>query len=71
MLMQKVDATDWPRLIRAEYLEIPGLSLTRRQAERLWGLTPEACNLLLDSMVEENFLRRTTDGLYVRANPGR
>ena len=26
------------RQVRSEYLEMPGLRLTRRQAQRLWGL---------------------------------
>jgi hypothetical protein len=29
---------DWLQLIRAEYLEVPGLRLTRPQVERLWEL---------------------------------
>jgi hypothetical protein len=29
--------------VRGEYLEMPGLSLTERQAQRLWHLEPEAC----------------------------
>ena len=29
---------DWTNLIRAEYYEMPGLSLTERQVERLWRL---------------------------------
>ena len=28
---------DWLRLIRAEYLEVPDLHLTRQQVETLWG----------------------------------
>jgi hypothetical protein len=35
--------TDWLQLIRAEYMEIPGLHLTRPQVRRLWDLvTAEA-----------------------------
>jgi hypothetical protein len=29
---------DWLMLVRAEYVEMPGLSLTKPQVERLWGL---------------------------------
>src|SRR5688572_20900769 len=29
--------------IFSEYLEMPGLRLTRRQAQRLWGLDEETC----------------------------
>ena len=29
---------DWLMLVRAEFVEMPGLSLTKPQVERLWGL---------------------------------
>ena len=68
MLATDVDVSDWLQLIRAEYLEIPGLSLTREQAQRLWALDPETCDALLDTMVETKFLRRTSQGTYVRTD---
>lgn len=67
----------WPRSvedslvrIRAEYLEMPGLSLTEKQACRLWGLDSRACAALLDELVAEQFLRRTRDGAFVRVDSG-
>ena len=68
MVATDVDVSDWLQLIRAEYLEIPGLSLTRQQAQRLWGLDPETCDALLDTMVETRFLHRTSHGFYVRTD---
>jgi hypothetical protein len=59
---------DWLQLIRAEYLEIPGLSLTKQQAERLWGLDALTSEALLAALVDINFLRRTDKGAYVRAD---
>ena len=56
--------------IRGEYLEMPGLSLTERQAQRLWHLDPDVCRSLLNALVESGFLRQTTRGGYVRANVG-
>jgi hypothetical protein len=61
-------AEKWLARIRGEYLEMPGLSLTAVQAQRLWGLDGEACGLLLESLLESGFLRRTTQGVYVRAS---
>ena len=61
------DADNWLARIRGEYLEMPGLSLTAVQAQRLWGLDGEACGLLLASLLQSGFLRRTTQGEYVRA----
>ena len=57
---------DWVQVIRSEYLEIPGLSLTKPQARRLWGLDPETCDALIDDMVSAKFLRRTPGDYYVR-----
>jgi hypothetical protein len=58
----------WLERVRGEYLEMPGLSLTRTQAQRLWGLDPEACEALLDALLQAGFLRRTNQGGYVRAD---
>jgi hypothetical protein len=51
-----------------EYLEMPGLVLNREQARRLWHLDHGSCAELLDSLVETRFLRRRSDGKYVRAS---
>jgi hypothetical protein len=55
-------------LIRAEYLEIPDLHLTRQQAQRLWGLDEMTCDALLDVLTRARFLRQTRTGGYVRAD---
>lgn len=39
--------------IRADFREMPGLHLTLRQAERLFGLEPEECRAALDALVKE------------------
>jgi hypothetical protein len=56
------------RLIRGEYLEIPGLHLTRTQVQRFWNLDGAACDSLLGELVSMQFLRLTTAGGYVRAD---
>ena len=58
------------RRICGEYLEMPGLQLTRPQAQRLWGLDEETCAQLLESLTEEKFLYRKDDGTYARATEG-
>jgi hypothetical protein len=60
--------TDWLRLIRAEYREIPGLHLTRSQVQRLWNLDVGTCDAVLTALENDNFLRRTHGGAYVRTN---
>ncbi len=56
--------------ICGEYLEMPGLQLTRPQAQRLWGLDEQTCALLLESLTEEKFLYRRHDGVYARLTDG-
>ena len=58
---------DWLQLIRAEYLEIPGLRLTKRQVQRLWGLDAVMCEALLAALIDVRFLRCTRHEAYVRA----
>lgn len=57
--------TDLVGLIRAEYNEMPGLCLTRAQAQRLWLLEADVCDNVLRAMVDAGFLRLTSGG-YVR-----
>lgn len=57
------------RRIRAEFLEMPGLSLTIEQAQRLWSLDPDTCEALLKSLINSRFLRRTDHGLFVLHKP--
>ena len=60
----------WLRLIRAEYLEIPGLQLTNQQVQRLWGLDPLMCEALLTALVDAGFLKRTLRDGFIRADQG-
>ena len=55
-------------IVRAqgEYHEMPGLKLTEVQAQRLWGLDDRTCDLVLMALVEQQFLKRTPAGTYVR-----
>ena len=53
------------RRIRGEFLEMPGMRLTRMQARRLWGLDARLCDMLLDALVEARFLLRTSDGAFI------
>jgi hypothetical protein len=50
--------------IRGEFREMPGLSLTLRQAARLWRLDAVACDVALRILVEERFLDRTRRGVF-------
>ena len=61
-----IDRTDLLRLIRAEYLQMPGLQLTPPQAWRLFGLDASLGTAALDALVEAKFLKITRYGAYVR-----
>ena len=52
MLPADTHITDWLQLIRAEYLEIPGLCLTKPQVQRLWGLDPVTSEALPAALVD-------------------
>ena len=65
MTAEQSTATDWLRLIQAEYLEMPGLHLTKHQVQRLWGLESSLCDALLDALVASEFLNQTPRGAYV------
>ena len=53
---------DWLRLIRAQYLEMPGLQLTKPQIQRLWRLEPPMCDALVEQLVAAEFLKKTHRG---------
>ena len=56
--------------IRAEYLEMPGLSLRPEQVQRLCGVDGTLCESVLEALVETGFLSRRPDGAYGRySNP--
>jgi hypothetical protein len=61
---------DWLALIRSEFLEIPGLHLTKPQVQRLWGIDTMTCDALLEALVDARFLRRTHTGAYARLDGG-
>jgi len=65
MAAGKVVQDEVLRRVRAEYLEMPGLRLTRAQAQRLWGLDPRTCEQLLFALTESRFLAQTRDGSFV------
>lgn len=71
MFTTTIDDDKLHRRIRAEYIESPGLKLTRRQAQRLWGMDRETCDRMLDQMVRTRFLRRRDDDTYVRLDNDR
>ena len=53
--------------VRSEYLEMPGLKLTEAQARRLWAFDGNTCQVVLATLIEQAFLKRSPGGHYIRA----
>jgi hypothetical protein len=50
--------------VHAEFEELPGLRLTCRQAQRLFGLRPDICERVFAMLVGEQSLTRGPDERY-------
>ena len=66
----KPGVTQWAGLIEAEYRELPGLNLTRRQIQRIWGLDESACDSVVKSLITRRILRETSGGTFVACETG-
>jgi hypothetical protein len=53
------------RRIQGEFMEMPGLRLTCRQAQRLWNLDQLVCESLLAALVDVRFLVES-DGVFLQ-----
>jgi hypothetical protein len=66
MLASEEAVTAWTDRVRAEYLEMPGLTLTRWQMRRFWLLDESLCNAIVDVLVASGFLWLRPDHTYAR-----
>ena len=57
---------DWVELVKNEFREMPGLHLSKRQAQRLWNLDGASAEAILDTLESAHFLRRTENDVYIR-----
>ena len=53
------EVCDW---IRGEFLELPGLCLTRAQVQRRWNLNGATSEAVLSRLVKNGVLRKTVVG---------
>jgi len=60
--------TEWINRVRAEYLEMPGLSLTTWQMRRLWRIDARTCEAVVDALVASGFLYRCANQTYARTD---
>ena len=57
----------WLELVWSEYREMPDLHLTPVQMQRLWGLSPETCSAVIETLVAQRALKLTLAGAYARS----
>ena len=57
---------DLLRRVQAEFLEMPGLRVTRAQARRLWALDDELCDAVLSALVDARFLVESRNASLMR-----
>jgi hypothetical protein len=53
--------------IKAEYVEMPGLSVTLPQAQRLWSVDRATCEAVFSRLISMGVLRRSSRGRFIRA----
>jgi hypothetical protein len=53
--------------VKAEFLEMPGLTLTVAQASRLWSFDTGFCTAVLGALEEARFLVRNRHSAFARA----
>lgn len=52
--------------MQTEWIEMPQLKITRRQAQRLWSVSNEVCETAFATLIRKGFLVQAPDGAYVR-----
>ena len=67
MLANGTPVAEWTDRVRAEYLEMPGLTLTRWQMRRMWLVDPALCDAVVNALVSSGFLRLRSNNTYARA----
>ena len=64
--MSQMDVHAIAERVRSEFIEMPGLRLTARQAARMWGLDGPSCGAVIDILIRSSFLRWTGTGTVAR-----
>jgi hypothetical protein len=67
-VLDQNDLAIWFARIHAEYREMPGMRLTERQIQRLWGLDISTCTAVLKVLTTEHILVKTAQDTYILAD---
>ncbi|MGC4084971.1 MAG: hypothetical protein QM736_23360 [Vicinamibacterales bacterium] len=75
MIVTAVDQVNWnattlrlANLVRADYAEMPGLSVTLAQAQRLWSADERTCRVVFETLIARGLLRQTANGRFVKCS---
>ena len=52
-------------IVQSEYREMPGLQLTKAQMQRFLGIDVLTCDVVIDKLVRQQFLRLSRKNVYV------
>ncbi|MGE3510821.1 MAG: hypothetical protein AB7N65_18260 [Vicinamibacterales bacterium] len=52
--------------VRAEFEEMPGLTLTEHQAAKLFGIEQKMCRDVINQLIHASYLRKTRSGTITR-----
>src|SRR6266513_5840113 len=63
----QTELIDWMTRVEAEYRAMPGLRLTERQMQRLWGLDGGTCAAIVRMLVNRGVLWETPTHRYALA----
>ena len=66
LMERDFDFQELQRRVQADFIEMPGLSLTYEQAVRLWACHPVVCRAVLEALVESQFLVRNRRAAFMR-----
>lgn len=65
-MMQTINHEDAVTRIAVDYIEMPDLIVTARQATRLWNIPADICERALAALVDRGFLVQTRTGAFLR-----
>jgi hypothetical protein len=68
MNTERIVLDDLLRRVQAEFLEMPGLRVTRAQARRLWALDTALCDAVLSALVDARFLVESRNASFMRTS---
>jgi hypothetical protein len=68
MNAERIALDDLLRRVQSEFLEMPGLRVTRAQACRLWALDAAVCEAVLSALVDARFLVESRNASFMRAS---